>query len=149
MRPGQQRNQKQKYPDEEYFSTHFSADIPDNSNSCRFLPVPTLFLVFFNAGETVLLVFFGSTGRLMDRLDVYDAIQCDRIFWPPHSQCFIHWNRNSPYAAYERYFVDLLLLAVKLKPIHHCYITLTITAITVLYSLWNAGNTIVIPRSSG
>ena len=42
--------------------------------------------------------------------------------------------------------VDLLLLAVKLKPIHHCYITLTITAITVIYSLWNAGNTIVIPQ---
>jgi predicted MPP superfamily phosphohydrolase len=42
--------------------------------------------------------------------------------------------------------VDLLHFAVKMKPIYYGYIILAITAITTFYSLWNAGNTIVIPQ---
>ena len=42
--------------------------------------------------------------------------------------------------------VDLLHFAIKLKPINYGYIILTITTIATVYSLWNAGNTIVIPQ---
>ncbi len=42
--------------------------------------------------------------------------------------------------------VDLLHFAIKLKPLYYGIITLVITTLVTVYSLWNAGNTIVIPQ---